>query len=297
MSERCWSFTLKITSTPNILKSSPCPEYVIICNFYPCYFCGKVKLLRSEDDLDFTTTTNAGLVPDLRRNMKAKSNKEVTIIERGDKTFLVCPCPSRSGNSRHKCKTSVDVSFPCKECGLVYKNPGSLKRHLNCKHAGSVSLDGEQTVSKTIPSQQSKTLPLSSKEFPCNICGKVLKSQKNIENRIEKVHGPSVHVSNSFATGRNMETRFPCSICNKVLASKINLDNHLAKVHVSSSQSLPVDSAAQTQTLEESTPASTPDATSVSGQFYHVSFFLPPLLSFNRIFFMYPNIVLSCNTL
>ena len=152
MSERCWSFTLKITSTPNILKSSPCPEYVIICNFYPCYFCGKVKLLRSEDDLDFTTTTNAGLVPDLRRNMKAKSNKEVTIIERGDKTFLVCPCPSRSGNSRHKCKTSVDVSFPCKECGLVYKNPGSLKRHLNSKHAGSVSPDG-----------------LGSKEFHCNI--------------------------------------------------------------------------------------------------------------------------------
>ena len=49
---------------------------------------------------DFTTNTNEGLVPDLRKNMKAKS--KVTIIERGDKTFLVCPCgyssTIRSGN-------------------------------------------------------------------------------------------------------------------------------------------------------------------------------------------------------
>ena len=57
----------------------------------------------SEDNLDFTTTTNAGSVPDLRRNIKAKSNKEVTIIKHGDKTIFVCPCgyssTSRSGNS------------------------------------------------------------------------------------------------------------------------------------------------------------------------------------------------------
>ena len=117
----------------------------------------KTEASIDEDDHKFTITMNASLVPNLRKTMKAKSNKDIAVIERGDKTFFVCSCgyssTSQSGNSRHKCKTSIDVSFPCKECGLVCKNPGSLKRHLNSKHIGSVSLGEDQTVSKTIPSQ------------------------------------------------------------------------------------------------------------------------------------------------
>ena len=121
---------------------------------------------------------------------------------------------------------------------MLCKNPGSLKRHINAKHASSVSLSvrvASTVVADASQSQQSKSLPSSSKEFPCNICGKVLKSQKNHENHVTKVHGSTDLVSDVVTTQVVATARFQCSICAKVLSSKRNLDNHLVKVHASTS--------------------------------------------------------------
>ena len=58
----------------------------------------KTEASIDEDDLEFTTTMNASLVPNIRKTMKGKSNKDVTVIELGDKTFFVCSCGCSSTN-------------------------------------------------------------------------------------------------------------------------------------------------------------------------------------------------------
>ena len=86
-------------------------------------------------DIDFSVVD--------KRNAKAKDTRNLTILEKNDKTFYVCDCgfsaTSRSGSARHKCKKSTDIEFPCSECGLICRNQGSLKRHFYSKHGKSSS--------------------------------------------------------------------------------------------------------------------------------------------------------------
>ena len=215
-------------------------------------------ILCSDDDMDEINFTAVAEKPNLRKPMKAKTNssKNITVIERAEKSFFVCQCgfsaTSLSGSSRHKCKKSVDVSFPCKECGMVCRNPGSLKRHISSKHASSASVviaPSESSHSKD--AQKSKSLPVltSSRGFPCSICSKTLKSQKNLDAHLLKVHVSTdsvnsstnplteVHGSISADVPKSGSTanKFQCDICMKVLASQKNLDNHVNRVHAETS--------------------------------------------------------------
>ena len=154
-------------------------------------------ILYSDDDMEEIDFTDAAQKPNFRKPMKAKTNssKNITVIERADKSFFVCQCgfsaTSLSGSSRHKCKKSVDVSFPCKECGMICRNPGSLIRHISSKHASSASVVIAPSESSHIKNdQQYKSLSVltSSTGFHCSICSIALKSQKNLNAHLIKVH-------------------------------------------------------------------------------------------------------------
>ena len=103
-----------------------------------------------DDDMVFTCVENTE--PSRTRSrrsttMKARQPRNITVVEKNNQTFFVCHCgfssTNKSGSSRHKCRsTEAAVIFPCKDCGKICQNAGSLRRHVQAKHGSrqSVSL-------------------------------------------------------------------------------------------------------------------------------------------------------------
>ena len=107
------------------------------------------ELNSTENELDEENTLDNisfQTLPAVRAKLKKPDDRNITVLERGDKSFFVCACGyssgTKSGSARHKCRTAPNVSFACDECGQVCKNPGSLKRHQNSKH-GQRFLSGQ----------------------------------------------------------------------------------------------------------------------------------------------------------
>ena len=121
--------------------------------------------------------------------MKAKSSRNITVLEKPNGTFFICPCghssTNKSGSTRHKCKKPMEVSFPCGQCDLICRNPGSLKRHMNLKHG-----EGQRRMSTSLPVNLGD-IP----GFPCDVCGKILKTEKTLAVHLNKVHNRSKSVS------------------------------------------------------------------------------------------------------
>ena len=125
----------------------------------------------------------------------------ITVLEKPNGTFFICPCghssTNKSGSTRHKCKKPLAASFPCGQCDLICRNPGSLKRHVNLKHG-----EGQRRMSTSLPVslgiQNDSVGPSRSQEsssdipgFPCDVCGKMLKSGKTLAVHLNKVHNKS----------------------------------------------------------------------------------------------------------
>ena len=79
--------------------------------------------------------------------LSTASSPKCFVVEKNNQTFFVCHCgfssTNKSGSSRHKCRsTEAAVIFPCKDCGKICQNAGSLRRHVQAKHGSrqSVSL-------------------------------------------------------------------------------------------------------------------------------------------------------------
>jgi uncharacterized C2H2 Zn-finger protein len=208
-----------------------------------------------DDDIEFSAASERSVA----NSSAAASKIEITVMESADKTFFVCNCgyssTSRSGVSRHKCKKAVDVSFPCKECGQICRNPGSLKRHMNSKHVKTISLltaplsircsecglevDSKDALIKHQQSnhRQSTSLPTydANAKFSCHICSNSYQTNKNLENHIQKKHGATSGSAESSTYNDPSlpadDKEFSCNICGKKLKSKINLENHVSKVH------------------------------------------------------------------
>ena len=190
-----------------------------------------------DEDMEFTELE----VPE-QNSMKVRN---ISTLEKGDKTFFLCPCghssTNKSGASRHKCKKPMNVSFPCQECGQVCRNAGSLKRHMNSKHFS-------QTASSLEYSSASGSG--AALDFTCQECMKVLSSKRNLENHMEKVHKknapaettteihhksvPTVEDTNPTINNEKAsesDTRVTCQLCLKVFAHKKSLGNHMGRIH------------------------------------------------------------------
>ena len=165
------------------------------------------------EDMHFTCMSTTGRNHTNERNpksttMKSKQPRNITMVERHDKTMFVCPCgfssTNKSGSSRHKCRSAQDrVLFACKDCDKICMNPGSLKRHVMTIHknrhsmslpvgAGAVDLTATSAPSCSPPAVSLSSTALaefSTKGCECLVCGKVLANDKNLKNHIEKVHG------------------------------------------------------------------------------------------------------------
>ena len=204
--------------------------------------------------------------PNLRKNMKAKNSRNITVIEKPDKTFFVCDCgyssTSKSGSSRHKCRKAADVSFPCKECEKVCRNPGSLQRHVNSVHKQSESLrstenftceecddifvsEGALGCHKMTKHKHSTSLPTPAKtkdnSFTCAPCGKKYGSKRTLDAHMKSVHvthesvientaDATIADATGIATEDLLPTRFPCSICAKTYKTEKILKKHM-KLH------------------------------------------------------------------
>ena len=102
-----------------------------------------IKILLSDEsvkDDDMVFTCEEITEPSRTRSrrsttMKARQPRNITVVEKNNQTFFVCPCgfssTNKSGSSRHKCRsTEAAVIFYCKDCGKFCQNAGSLKRHV-----------------------------------------------------------------------------------------------------------------------------------------------------------------------
>ena len=210
--------------------------------------------LTCNDDIDFNSTNKKK--PNLS---KSKKSRNITVIERHDKTFFVCHCgfssTNQSGSSRHKCRKTADVAFACKDCGQVCKNPGSLKRHCNAKHKQSESLKAAEIFScgvcadvfdsktdlqghKLTTHKHSISLPTPSKpkdnSLSCEPCGKKFRSKKTLETHMKLVHSNQAILVEDQTDATLEEIK--CAKCGISCESKITLDIHL-KTHLEDSTS------------------------------------------------------------
>ena len=135
-------------------------------------------------------------------------------------------------------RSPLEVSFPCKECDQICRNAGSLKRHINSKHAKCTS-------------RMSTSLPVTvftKPSFHCNICDNFYDTSKSLEEHLLTQHGNVAEVSSLLTTQdkdmtmavsciekSRMVEGFPCEVCGKVLGSKRTLSSHLQSVHAATS--------------------------------------------------------------
>ena len=210
--------------------------------------------LTCNDDIDFNLTNKKK--PNLSKSMKSRN---ITVIERHDKTFFVCHCgfssTSQSGSSRHKCRKTTDVAFACKDCGQVCRNPGSLKRHCSAKHKQSESLKAAEVFmcgvcadvfhSKTdleghklTTHKHSVSLPTPSKpksiSLFCEPCGKKFRSKKTFETHAQLVHRSQAALVEDEAEDTLKEIK--CDTCGISCENKNTLDAHM-QTHVDDSAS------------------------------------------------------------
>ena len=98
---------------------------------------------------DFTAPSFTSTVSTRKVQMKAKSSRNITVLEKPNGTFFICPCghssTNKSGSTRHKCKKPMAVSFPCGQCDLICRHHGSLKKHMNLKHG-----EGQRRISTSL---------------------------------------------------------------------------------------------------------------------------------------------------
>ena len=151
-----------------------------------------------EDDMDFTCLSKKGAVATTTSNVRQERN--ITQVERNEKTFFVCPCgfssTNKSGSSRHKCRDPMtSIEYECSQCEKKCKNPGSLSRHIKSVHK-------RQSVS--LPTGNISVTEVNKRI--CNFCGKVLASARNVKNRIARFHVHDVDASdgamNNFSSGQ-----------------------------------------------------------------------------------------------
>ena len=144
--------------------------------------------------------------------MKSKTSRNMTVVERNDETFYVCPCgfssTNKSGSTRHKCRTQESVLFACKDCDKICKNPGSLKRHVLSIHKNRMSMSlpvntGSRPGNISIPGGS------ISAEHKCPFCGKVLVNKRNLNNHIATIHGPGASDSIATSTSSELATNAP----------------------------------------------------------------------------------------
>ena len=175
--------------------------------------------IRSEEEHNDSNDDNEGISflthPKLTEDSKRDDTRDITVLEKGDKTFFVCQCGyssgSKSGAQRHKCREVSDVSYACNVCGQVCKNPGSLKRHTNSKH-GKESLSGQFYLLTLIDLFHVHLL-----YFVYHLNGTfILATTSN---------------STSSTIASSTENETTCQLCDKVLSTKYNLARHLTRVH------------------------------------------------------------------
>ena len=200
-----------------------------------------------DDDMVFTCVENTGPSRSKSRRsttMKARQPRNITVVEKNNKAFFVCPCgfssTNKSGSSRHKCRSNQDaVIFPCKHCGKVCQNAGSLKRHVVAMHssrqsvslpAGDLTKAPDSDTTAVNNSGQFKSVLF----FPFPLCFNPIcfshvlyfsiappvgsgESREEVPTTLQPVNPPA--------------TSLTCDICGKTLSRKSTLLNHMKKIH------------------------------------------------------------------
>ena len=104
-----------------------------------------------------------------------------------------------------------EESFPCKECGAVYKKPWTLKQHMKKKHEITEELS----------------------EFNCNLCDAVFHDQSKLTKHV-KIHA-KIFVCQEckevfFEKGdlnKHVKTHLVCKVCSRVCESQFYLNRHI----------------------------------------------------------------------
>ena len=144
----------------------------------------------TDDDENYSFSAVKATHRRLSKSFKPKGNKNISVLERGNKTCYVCDCgyssTSKSGSSRHKCLTKENLNFACTECGKKCSNPGSLKRHMVVHKKAD---EGQKEVSNSLE-------PPS--PFICGECGKTFKTSAAMKGHITKTHASKSQVSQNY---------------------------------------------------------------------------------------------------
>ena len=95
----------------------------------------------------------------------------------------------------------------CEDCGSGFTSKGFLDKHKEKKHGEIL------------------------KPFMCSECNKILKSKRNLEDHVNKLHRSCKSCSKKFENSKDLEehrrTHTTCSICDVDMKTKYKLDRHM----------------------------------------------------------------------
>ena len=103
-------------------------------------------------------------------------------------------------------ESQVEIENPnkCDVCGKILKSKENLSKHKEKIHNKSNGQSRSQITTTSLDSSAQTTVS-SQKEFKCLICGKLLKSENNLTNHLNKVHKGQTSQTQKGLTNQTIE--------------------------------------------------------------------------------------------
>lgn len=120
---------------------------------------------------------------------------------------------------------NMHKKFKCKECLEDFEGFSKLKYHLGRFHEGSKALldqHRDEIKSETTKRKTQRSKAHKGVEFPCEMCQKTFKLEKNLKSHLKSSHGSK------------LDLPFQCKKCAKRFIDKHKMKYHLMNVHIRS---------------------------------------------------------------
>ena len=162
---------------------------------------------------------------ELKTHRRAHTEMKCIVCDKCGKSFAT----ERTKNLHFETTHSGTNPYACQQCGKSISSPGNLVVHMRKKHTESHIMPcpkcGKQV--KDIGAHINHVHVISDENFPCQECGKLFRTKKDVTNHM-KCHAPD---EIKIANKEKAMAKYKCTFCGKGFIDSTRLKWHEASRH------------------------------------------------------------------